>query len=83
MKLFRVLALVVVGVMLLTMVVSCAAPTPQVVEKVVTQIVEKEKQVQVEKVVTQVVEKEKIVQQTVRGGADRGPRRHQLGRQGG
>ena len=65
MKLFRVLALVVVGVMLLTMVVSCAAPTPQVVEKVVTQIVEKEKQVEVEKVVTQVVEKEKIVQQTV------------------
>lgn len=47
---------------------ACAAPTPQVVEKVITQVVEKkvvETQVVEKKVVeTQVVEKEKIVEVT-------------------
>ncbi len=38
----RILGLVVVSVMLLTLVASCAAPAPQVVEKVVTQVVEKQ-----------------------------------------
>jgi multiple sugar transport system substrate-binding protein/raffinose/stachyose/melibiose transport system substrate-binding protein len=41
---------------------ACAAPAPQVVEKVVTQVVEKEKVV--EKIQTQVVEVEKPVVQT-------------------
>lgn|GEM_PF-819140 len=42
---------------------ACVPATPQVVEKVVTQVVEKEKIVEkpVEKIVTQVVEKEKVV----------------------
>jgi len=54
-RLVSVLGLLLVIAMLLP---GCAAPPPQVVERVVTQVVEKEKQVQVEKIVTQVVEKE-------------------------
>jgi multiple sugar transport system substrate-binding protein len=53
--------------LLLTVVVmllpACAAPQPQVVEKIVTQIVEQK--VEVEKVVTQVVEKQVEVVKTV------------------
>jgi len=53
--------------LLLTVVVmllpACAAPQPQVIEKVVTQIVEQK--VEVEKVVTQVVEKQVEVVKTV------------------
>jgi ABC-type glycerol-3-phosphate transport system substrate-binding protein len=50
---------------MVAMLAACAAPTPQVVEKVVTQVVEKEKivekPVEVEKVVTQVVEKQVLL----------------------
>lgn len=53
--------------LILTTLVACGAPAapaaPQVVEKVVTQVVEKEKIV--EKVQTQVVEKEKVVEKVV------------------
>ena len=61
-KLFRLISVIVVLAML-TMLAACAAPTPQVVEKVVTQVVEKEKAV----VQTQVVEKqvEKVVEKEV------------------
>ncbi|MCU0508393.1 MAG: substrate-binding domain-containing protein [Anaerolineae bacterium] len=52
-----ILSLVVIATLLLG---ACAAPAPQVVEKVVTQVVEKEKVV--EKVSTQVVEVEKVVE---------------------
>ena len=48
----------VIASMLLT---ACPAPTPQVVEKVVTQIVEQK----VEVVQTQIVEKEKVVEKIV------------------
>jgi oligopeptide transport system substrate-binding protein len=56
---------VVVGiVVILSMVLSaCATPTPQTVEKVVTQIVTQKEEVKV--IQTQVVEKEKAVPQTV------------------
>jgi len=47
MKLGKFMALVVIVSLVLTIVSACVAPTPQVVEKVVTQVVEKEKQVQV------------------------------------
>lgn len=66
-NMYKVLALLMITAMLLG---ACVAPTPQVVEKVVTQVVEKEKivekPVEVEKVVTQIVEKpvEKIVEVT-------------------
>ena len=61
-KLFKLINVIVVLAML-AMLAACAAPTPQVVEKVVTQVVEKEKAV----VQTQVVEKqvEKIVEKEV------------------
>jgi ABC-type glycerol-3-phosphate transport system substrate-binding protein len=61
-KLFKLISVIVVLAML-TMLAACAAPTPQVVEKVVTQVVEKEKAV----VQTQVVEKqvEKVVEKEV------------------
>lgn len=68
-KWYKVLSVLAVFVMV-AMLAACAAPAPQVVEKVVTQVVEKEKvvekPVEVEKVVTQVVEKvvEKEVQLT-------------------
>ena len=53
-------------VAMVAMLAACAAPAPQVVEKVVTQVVTEEKVVekQVEKVVTQVVEKQVEVQVT-------------------
>lgn len=52
-------SVLLVVVILATLFAACAAPTPQVVEKVVTQEVEKvvTQEVEVEKVVTQVVEK--------------------------
>ncbi len=59
-KLSVLLGVLVVISMILT---ACPAPQQQVVEKVVTQVVEK--QVEVEKVVTQVVEKEKVVEKEV------------------
>ncbi len=59
-KLSVLLGVLVVISMILT---ACPAPQQQVVEKVVTQVVEK--QVEVEKVVTQVVEKEKVVEKQV------------------
>ena len=56
----RYLPMLVIFVMLATTILgACATPPPQAVEKVITQVVEKEKVV--EKVVTQVVEKEKVV----------------------
>ena len=57
---FALIALLAILVMALG---ACAAPTPQVVEKVVTQVVTQEKVV--EKVSTQIVEKEKIVEKQV------------------
>ena len=57
---FALIALLAIIVMALG---ACAAPTPQVVEKVVTQVVTQEKVV--EKVSTQIVEKEKIVEKQV------------------
>lgn len=64
---FKKLSLIVIVALLATMIAACAAPAPQVVEKVVTQVVEKEKVVEkeVEKVVTQQVEVEKVVTQVV------------------
>jgi peptide/nickel transport system substrate-binding protein len=58
----RHLPLFMIVVMLTSTILSaCATPTPQVVEKVVTQVVEKEKVVQA----TVVVEKEKVVEKPV------------------
>ena len=57
---FALIALLAIIVMALG---ACAAPTPQVVEKVVTQVVTQEKVV--EKVSTQIVEKEKVVEKQV------------------
>ena len=56
---FKKLSVLLVVVMLAALFAACAAPAPQVVEKVVTLEVEKvvTQQVEVEKVVTQVVEK--------------------------
>ena len=61
-KLSAVLGAVVVLSMIMT---ACAAPTPQVIEKVVvqTQVITQEKVV--EKVSTQVVEKEKVVEKVI------------------
>ncbi len=59
-KLSVLLGVLVIVSMVLT---ACPAPQPQVVEKIVTQVVEK--QVEVEKVVTQQVEVEKVVTQQV------------------
>lgn len=56
---------VVVIMIAATILSSCATPAPQAVEKVVTQVVEKEVVKEVEKVVTQVVEKEKVVEKVV------------------
>jgi len=54
-KLFKSLSFVVVAITVLTMMVGCATPTPEVVEKVITK--------EVEKVVTQVVKE--VVKETV------------------
>jgi ABC-type glycerol-3-phosphate transport system substrate-binding protein len=61
------LSVLLVVVMLATLFAACAAPAPQVVEKVITQEVEKvvTQQVEVEKVVTQQVEVEKVITQEV------------------
>jgi peptide/nickel transport system substrate-binding protein len=66
----RFLPMLVVVIMILgTILSACAAPPPQTVEKVVTQVVEKEVVKEVEKVVTQVVEKEKVVEKVVEATA--------------
>jgi multiple sugar transport system substrate-binding protein len=57
---FALIALLAILVMALG---ACAAPAPQVVEKVVTQVVTQEKVV--EKVSTQIVEKEKVIEKQV------------------
>jgi len=62
-RLFAVVALLVVFATVLSACATPATPAAQVVEKVVTQVVEKEKIV--EKVSTQVVEKEKVVEKVV------------------
>jgi len=57
----RLAVLLCMALALVTVATSCAQPTPQVVEKEVTVVVEKEKQV----VQTVVVEKEKLVEKPV------------------
>lgn len=58
------LSLTVAIIMLATLLAACASPTPQVVEKVVTQQVEKVVTQQVEKVVEKPVEVTRVVQVT-------------------
>jgi peptide/nickel transport system substrate-binding protein len=59
----RFATLVVLLTVVTMLLPACAAPQPQVIEKIVTQVVEQK--VEVEKVVTQVVEKEKVVEKVV------------------
>ncbi len=60
-KLSAVLGLILIASMLLT---SCAKPTPQVVEKVVTQVVTQEKQVIQTQIVEKTVEKQVVATPT-------------------
>ncbi len=62
-KLMSLFALVVVASLIIS---SCAAPTPQVIEKVVTVEVEREVVVEKEVVQTVEVEKEKVVEKVVK-----------------